>query len=97
MPGMTVTNGYSLLSLSLSLSQCLLFSFTGTDTDLTAEPGYYEDGAFGIRIESVLIVKEVDTPHRFGGVPYYGFEHITFVSLFLDQPTPLAVLLFFLL
>jgi Xaa-Pro aminopeptidase len=45
---------------------------------VTNEPGYYEDGAFGIRIESVLIVKEANTPHRFGDIPYYGFEHITF-------------------
>lgn len=42
------------------------------------EPGYYEDGAFGIRIENLLVVKEAATPHRFGGVPYFGFERLTF-------------------
>ena len=26
---------------------------------VTDEPGYYEDGSFGIRIESVLVVKQV--------------------------------------
>ena len=33
---------------------------------LSNEPGYYEDGAFGIRIENLLIVKSVETPNRFG-------------------------------
>ncbi|ROW14440.1 hypothetical protein VPNG_03846 [Cytospora leucostoma] len=41
------------------------------------EPGYYEDGLFGIRIENVAIVKEVRTPHRFGDRPFLGFEHVT--------------------
>lgn len=45
------------------------------------EPGYYEDGAFGIRIENLLVVKEADTPHRFGGVSYFGFERLTFCPL----------------
>ncbi|KAK4525860.1 hypothetical protein GAYE_SCF17G3769 [Galdieria yellowstonensis] len=48
---------------------------------VTDEPGYYEDGAFGIRIENVLLVKKVETPNQFGGKPYYGFEHITFVPM----------------
>ena len=43
--------------------------------------GYYEDGAFGIRIENVMIVKEVATKHKFGGKPYLGFEHVTFVPI----------------
>jgi Xaa-Pro aminopeptidase len=37
---------------------------------LTDEPGYYEDGAFGIRIENVLLAKEQETALRFGGSPY---------------------------
>ncbi len=28
------------------------------------EPGYYEDGAFGIRIENLFVVKEADTAFR---------------------------------
>jgi Xaa-Pro aminopeptidase len=48
---------------------------------VTNEPGYYEDGKFGVRIESVLIVKEVKTPHNFGGAKYFGFEHITMVPI----------------
>lgn len=45
------------------------------------EPGYYEDHAFGIRIENLLYVKEIDTPNRFGGIGYLGFEKLTFVPI----------------
>ncbi|KAF2756160.1 aminopeptidase-like protein [Pseudovirgaria hyperparasitica] len=46
---------------------------------ISNEPGYYEDGNFGIRIENVIMVKEVETKHRFGDKPYLGFEHVTMV------------------
>lgn len=45
------------------------------------EPGYYEDRSFGIRIENLLVVHEVETANRFGGVTYLGFEKITFVPI----------------
>ncbi|KAG6427300.1 hypothetical protein SASPL_111542 [Salvia splendens] len=45
------------------------------------EPGYYEDHAFGIRIENLLCVKEAHTPNCFGGVDYLGFEKLTFVPI----------------
>jgi Xaa-Pro aminopeptidase len=48
---------------------------------LTNEPGYYEDGKFGIRIENVMLVRKADTPHNFGGRGYYGFEHVTLVPI----------------
>ncbi|KAL5380159.1 hypothetical protein DPSP01_007959 [Paraphaeosphaeria sporulosa] len=41
------------------------------------EPGYYEDGKFGIRIENMVLVKEVETKHKFGDKPYLGFERVT--------------------
>ncbi|KAL0343325.1 UNVERIFIED_CONTAM: Aminopeptidase P1 [Sesamum angustifolium] len=44
---------------------------------VTDEPGYYEDGNFGIRLENVLIVKEGDTQFNFGDRGYLSFEHIT--------------------
>ncbi|KAI4995781.1 hypothetical protein ZWY2020_037869 [Hordeum vulgare] len=44
---------------------------------VTDEPGYYEDGNFGIRLENVLIVKEADTKFNFGEKGYLSFEHIT--------------------
>lgn len=40
-----------------------------------SEPGYYEDGKFGIRLENVLIVKEADTKFNFGDKGYLTFEH----------------------
>eukprot|EP00252_Welwitschia_mirabilis_P017029 TRINITY_DN3786_c0_g1_i1.p1 TRINITY_DN3786_c0_g1~~TRINITY_DN3786_c0_g1_i1.p1 ORF type:complete len:663 (-),score=143.58 TRINITY_DN3786_c0_g1_i1:272-2260(-) len=46
---------------------------------VTDEPGYYEDGNFGIRLENVLIIKEADTKHNFGDKGYLSFEHITWV------------------
>lgn len=46
---------------------------------VSIEPGYYEEGSFGIRIENVAIVKEVETPKSFGDKPYLGFEHVTMV------------------
>ncbi|XP_022719386.1 probable Xaa-Pro aminopeptidase P isoform X2 [Durio zibethinus] len=45
------------------------------------EPGYYEDHAFGIRIENLLCVQEVNTPNNYGGIEYLGFEKITFVPI----------------
>lgn len=45
------------------------------------EPGYYEDHSFGIRIENLLCVNEVDTANRFGGIEYLGFERLTFVPI----------------
>jgi Xaa-Pro aminopeptidase len=44
---------------------------------VTDEPGYYEDGSFGIRLENVLIVKEANTKFNFGDKGYLAFEHIT--------------------
>ncbi|KAH9619266.1 hypothetical protein KSS87_008030 [Heliosperma pusillum] len=44
---------------------------------VTDEPGYYEDGNFGIRLENVLIVKEANTTFNFGDKGYLEFEHIT--------------------
>ncbi|KAF3060068.1 putative Xaa-Pro aminopeptidase P [Daldinia childiae] len=46
---------------------------------ISNEPGYYEDGSFGIRIENIIMVKEVQTKYKFGDKPYLGFEHVTMV------------------
>ncbi|KAH6604100.1 hypothetical protein Trco_007546 [Trichoderma cornu-damae] len=46
---------------------------------ISNEPGYYEDGRFGIRIENIIMVKEVQTKHAFGEKPFLGFEHVTMV------------------
>ncbi len=41
------------------------------------EPGYYEEGAFGIRIENLVAAREAETPFKFGDVPYLSFERLT--------------------
>ncbi|KAF4911630.1 putative Xaa-Pro aminopeptidase P [Colletotrichum viniferum] len=46
---------------------------------VSIEPGFYEDGSYGIRIENVAMVTEVKTKHFFGDKPYLGFEHVTMV------------------
>jgi Xaa-Pro aminopeptidase len=48
---------------------------------ITDEPGYYEDGAFGIRIENVLVVRRAQTPNAFGAAPYLEFEPLTCVPI----------------
>eukprot|EP00878_Enallax_costatus_P008513 GHUV01008900.1.p1 GENE.GHUV01008900.1~~GHUV01008900.1.p1 ORF type:complete len:383 (+),score=74.73 GHUV01008900.1:673-1821(+) len=45
------------------------------------EPGYYEDGSFGIRVENLLVIKEADTEFRFGGSTFMAFEDLTLVPI----------------
>lgn len=48
---------------------------------LIAEPGYYEDGQFGIRIESLVVVSPRQTAHQFMGKSFFGFDTITLVPI----------------
>ncbi|KAI5481864.1 xaa-pro aminopeptidase [Pseudohyphozyma bogoriensis] len=48
---------------------------------LSNEPGFYEEGSFGIRIESVVGVKEVTTRRAFGDKRWLGFERFTTVPI----------------
>ena len=63
------------------------YSFRSNETPLqpfmtvTDEPGYYEDGSFGIRIENVLVVKPLDLPNNFRDVNFLGFENVTMVPI----------------
>ncbi|KAG2426136.1 hypothetical protein HYH02_014851 [Chlamydomonas schloesseri] len=45
------------------------------------EPGYYEDGSFGVRIENLVVVVEKDTPYRYAGQQYLGFQRLTLVPI----------------
>jgi len=66
-----------------------LISYYPRDTDppiklgmtSSVEPGYYEEGNFGIRIENVAVVVKAKTPHNFGGVDYLTFEPVTMTPL----------------
>lgn len=44
---------------------------------LSNEPGYYKQGAFGIRLENLVIVTEPEIPEG-GDLPMMGFETVTF-------------------
>ncbi|KAL7341825.1 peptidase M24, structural domain-containing protein [Rhodotorula toruloides] len=48
---------------------------------MSNEPGYYEERSYGIRLESVLIVKEVKTRRDFGDRRWLGFEQVTMVPI----------------
>ena len=65
------------------IGQRIAFNDTKLEPGMTVtnEPGYYEDEAFGIRIENVLLIKKVETPNRFGDTDYLGFEHVTLVPI----------------
>jgi Xaa-Pro aminopeptidase len=46
-----------------------------------SEPGYYEDGNFGVRIENMIMAREASTKHHFGDKPWLAFEHVTMVPM----------------
>ncbi|XP_033740983.1 xaa-Pro aminopeptidase 1-like isoform X3 [Pecten maximus] len=43
------------------------------------EPGYYEDGKFGIRLENIVMVKKATTKYQFPGTTFLTFETVTMV------------------
>lgn len=65
------------LSLMVSFSQYFVQNSTLVNC---AEPGYYEDGAFGVRIENVELIKDVETKYNFHGVQFMTMEPLTLVS-----------------
>ena len=56
------------------------------------EPGYYENGNFGIRLENVLIVKDAPTEYNFGEKGYLAFEHVTWVCFILKNAVFLYII-----
>ncbi|XP_022424519.1 xaa-Pro aminopeptidase 1 isoform X1 [Delphinapterus leucas] len=48
---------------------------------VTDEPGYYEDGAFGIRIENVVLVVPVKTKYNFSNRGSLTFDPLTLVPI----------------
>jgi len=45
------------------------------------EPGYYEEGAFGIRIENVCITVNANTPNKIGGKEFCALETVTMTPI----------------
>jgi Xaa-Pro aminopeptidase len=58
---------------------------------ISDEPGYYEDGNFGIRIENMIMAREAQTNHKFGDKPWIGFEHVTMVPMCRKLVDPLLL------
>ena len=48
---------------------------------ISDEPGYYDDGNFGIRIENMIMAKAAKTKHHFGDAAWISFEHVTMVPM----------------
>ena len=48
---------------------------------ISNEPGYYEDNAFGVRIENLVLVEAKDTEFKFGGKTFLGFQSLTLVPM----------------
>ncbi|XP_028399084.1 xaa-Pro aminopeptidase 1-like [Dendronephthya gigantea] len=48
---------------------------------ITDEPGFYEDGDFGVRIETTLTVENGSTSNRFDNVDYLKFEPICYFPI----------------
>ncbi|RWS07073.1 aminopeptidase-like protein [Dinothrombium tinctorium] len=46
---------------------------------LSVEPGFYEDGKFGMRVENLALVKKAQTKHTFQDFQFLSFEIISFV------------------
>ena len=61
---------------------------------ISNEPGYYANGKFGIRIESIVLVREVKTPNNFEDKGFLGLENVTmyvfFILPFRLSPSPPA-------
>ena len=45
------------------------------------EPGYYEDGAFGIRMENLVEICEAKTEFNFGGNTFLGSAPLTLAPI----------------
>ena len=53
-----------------------MYTPTHTHTHTLTEPGYYEDGKFGIRIENVVVIVPTETKYGSG---YLTMEPVTLV------------------
>jgi Xaa-Pro aminopeptidase len=55
---------------------------------ITNEPGFYKEGEFGVRIESALLVREVQTKYQSDGDRFLGFERLTQVPIQIKMVRP---------
>lgn len=52
---------------------------------LSNEPGYYEDGAFGIRIENLVVTQKAETRYNFNQLGFLKLDTITLVPIQLKM------------
>lgn len=48
---------------------------------ISNEPGYYEDGQFGIRLENCIYTKKAQTKHNFANTGFLEFDTLTMVPI----------------
>ncbi|KAF5288586.1 hypothetical protein FQA39_LY15365 [Lamprigera yunnana] len=46
---------------------------------ISNEPGFYQDGKFGIRIEDIVLITQAKTPHNFNDIQFLTPETVTLV------------------
>jgi Xaa-Pro aminopeptidase len=73
---LNVHEGPQSISFRFYISQPLLINMI-----VSNEPGYYEDGKFGIRIENLALIEDAATEFRFGGKSYMKMRPITLVPI----------------
>lgn len=55
------------------------------------EPGYYQDGEFGLRIEDIVQIVKAKTPHNYKNRGYLTFDTITLVPKSSNLIVPLML------
>ncbi|KAK8768947.1 aminopeptidase P isoform X1 [Amblyomma americanum] len=58
---------------------------------LSIEPGYYEDGQFGIRIENLALVRKAATKYNFKDRGFLAFDSLTLVPIQTKMLNPLML------
>ena len=51
---------------------------------ISNEPGFYEDGEFGIRLENLVLVVPAVTPYKFRNQTFLTFETISYAPIQLS-------------
>ncbi|UZJ51629.1 hypothetical protein CBS101457_000949 [Exobasidium rhododendri] len=70
--GFSTSSGGAQIPAELQVNMCI-----------SNEPGFYEEGHYGIRTESCIVVKSVKTRRDFGGSgTWLGFERLTVVPIY---------------
>ncbi len=64
---------YNLSSATHENDNCLIYCYT------YVEPGFYQEGEFGIRLENIIMVVNVTLENNFQDRGFLGFEDLTFV------------------